>query len=94
MFDSHSSHYFLQHPGGGRLRWCRFVLEGRRGFTDYYTVVPLGGWRPGFRASGERQGADGGRVVDLGHSTRYHGGCHVFPLKKLKLASESYLKIN
>ncbi|MFS7998519.1 hypothetical protein Hanom_Chr12g01154821 [Helianthus anomalus] len=36
--------------------WRRFVLDGRRVFTDYSTVVPLGGWRSGFRASREAKG--------------------------------------
>ncbi|KAF5791816.1 hypothetical protein HanXRQr2_Chr09g0399121 [Helianthus annuus] len=35
----------------GEYRWRRFVLDGRRDFTDYSTVVPSGRWRPGFRTS-------------------------------------------
>ncbi|MFS7961484.1 hypothetical protein Hanom_Chr08g00715601 [Helianthus anomalus] len=52
--------------------WRRFVFDGRRGFTDYPTVVPSGGWRSCFRVSG-RQGAGGGRVVDLNYNARCHG---------------------
>ncbi|MFS7910437.1 hypothetical protein Hanom_Chr02g00106351 [Helianthus anomalus] len=33
-----------------------FVLDGRRGFTDYSIVVSLDGWRSGFRASGRAKG--------------------------------------
>ncbi|MFS7964486.1 hypothetical protein Hanom_Chr08g00750931 [Helianthus anomalus] len=35
----------------GEYVWRRFVLDGRRGFPDYSTVVPSDGWRPGFHAS-------------------------------------------
>ncbi|MFS7984058.1 hypothetical protein Hanom_Chr11g00982041 [Helianthus anomalus] len=27
----------------GEYGWRRFILDGRRGFTDYSTVVPSGG---------------------------------------------------
>ncbi|KAF5822984.1 hypothetical protein HanXRQr2_Chr01g0033321 [Helianthus annuus] len=40
----------------GKYGWRRFVLDGRRGFTDYSTVVPSSGWRSGFRASGRAKG--------------------------------------
>ncbi|MFS7964646.1 hypothetical protein Hanom_Chr08g00752791 [Helianthus anomalus] len=40
----------------GKYVWCQFVLDGRRGFTDYSTVVPLDGWMSGFRASGRVKG--------------------------------------
>ncbi|MFS7914390.1 hypothetical protein Hanom_Chr02g00152791 [Helianthus anomalus] len=33
----------------GEYGWRRFVMDGRRGFTNYSTVVPLGEWRSGFR---------------------------------------------
>ncbi|KAJ0579019.1 hypothetical protein HanIR_Chr05g0254311 [Helianthus annuus] len=36
--------------------WRRFDLDGRRGLTDYSTVVLSGGWRSGFRASGRDKG--------------------------------------
>ncbi|MFS7969043.1 hypothetical protein Hanom_Chr09g00804531 [Helianthus anomalus] len=36
--------------------WRRFVLDGMRGFIDYSTVVPSGGWRSGFRASRRAKG--------------------------------------
>ncbi|KAF5822430.1 hypothetical protein HanXRQr2_Chr01g0026401 [Helianthus annuus] len=36
----------------GEYGWRRFVLDGRRGFTDYSTVMPSGGWMSGFRAYG------------------------------------------
>ncbi|KAJ0502198.1 hypothetical protein HanHA300_Chr11g0410071 [Helianthus annuus] len=39
----------------GEYEWRRFVLGGRRGFTNYSTVVPSGGWS-GFRASGRAKG--------------------------------------
>ncbi|MFS7915671.1 hypothetical protein Hanom_Chr02g00168001 [Helianthus anomalus] len=65
--------------------WRRFDLDGRRGFIDYSTVVPPGGWRSGFRASGESQGAGGGRVVDLGHNARCHGGWHVVPCRSKQM---------
>ncbi|MFS7962910.1 hypothetical protein Hanom_Chr08g00732021 [Helianthus anomalus] len=45
--------------------WRRFVLDERRGFNEYSTVMPSGGWRSGFRAFGRVKGACGGRVVDL-----------------------------
>ncbi|MFS8030024.1 hypothetical protein Hanom_Chr17g01529241 [Helianthus anomalus] len=35
----------------GEYGWRRFVLDRRRGFTDYSTAVPSGGWGSGFRAS-------------------------------------------
>ncbi|MFS7973076.1 hypothetical protein Hanom_Chr09g00852341 [Helianthus anomalus] len=59
--------------------WRRFDLDERRGFTDYSTVMPSGGWRSGFRACGESQRAGGGRVVDLGHNARCHDSWHVVP---------------
>ncbi|MFS7979623.1 hypothetical protein Hanom_Chr10g00929881 [Helianthus anomalus] len=40
----------------GRYVWRRFVLDRRRGFTDYSTVVPSDGWRSGFRASVRAKG--------------------------------------
>ncbi|MFS8005388.1 hypothetical protein Hanom_Chr13g01236821 [Helianthus anomalus] len=40
----------------GEYGWRRFVLDERRGFTDYSTVVPSGGWRSGFRASERAKG--------------------------------------
>ncbi|MFS7946207.1 hypothetical protein Hanom_Chr06g00533291 [Helianthus anomalus] len=40
----------------GEYGWCRFVLDGSRGFTDYSTVVPSGGWRLGLRASVRAKG--------------------------------------
>ncbi|MFS7933406.1 hypothetical protein Hanom_Chr04g00379421 [Helianthus anomalus] len=40
----------------GEYRWHRFVLDGRRSFTDYSTVVPSSGWKSGFRASGRAKG--------------------------------------
>ncbi|MFS8003820.1 hypothetical protein Hanom_Chr13g01218361 [Helianthus anomalus] len=40
----------------GEYGWRWFVLDGRRGFTDYSIVVPSGGWRSGFRASGRAKG--------------------------------------
>ncbi|MFS7918335.1 hypothetical protein Hanom_Chr03g00199771 [Helianthus anomalus] len=40
----------------GEYGWRRFVLDGRRGFTDYSNVVPSGGWRSGFCASGRAKG--------------------------------------
>ncbi|MFS7949323.1 hypothetical protein Hanom_Chr06g00570191 [Helianthus anomalus] len=40
----------------GGYGWRRFVLYGRRGFTDYSIVVTSGGWRSGFRASGRGKG--------------------------------------
>ncbi|KAJ0637566.1 hypothetical protein HanOQP8_Chr17g0675381 [Helianthus annuus] len=40
----------------GEYGWRRFVLDGRRGFTDYSIVVSLDGWRSGFRASGRAKG--------------------------------------
>ncbi|MFS7932247.1 hypothetical protein Hanom_Chr04g00365601 [Helianthus anomalus] len=36
--------------------WRRFILDGRRGFTDYSTDVSSGGWRSGFRASRRANG--------------------------------------
>ncbi|MFS7968855.1 hypothetical protein Hanom_Chr09g00802401 [Helianthus anomalus] len=36
--------------------WRRFVLDGRRCFTDYSTVVPSGGWRSTFCATGGVKG--------------------------------------
>ncbi|MFS7993331.1 hypothetical protein Hanom_Chr12g01092811 [Helianthus anomalus] len=36
--------------------WRRFVLDGRRGFTDYSTVVSSSGWRSGFYTSGRVKG--------------------------------------
>ncbi|MFS7901739.1 hypothetical protein Hanom_Chr01g00003261 [Helianthus anomalus] len=36
--------------------WRRFVLDGRRRFTDYSTVVSSGGWRSGFRVSEKAKG--------------------------------------
>ncbi|MFS7940623.1 hypothetical protein Hanom_Chr05g00466621 [Helianthus anomalus] len=36
--------------------WRQFVLDRMRGFTDYSTVVPSGGWRSGFRVSGRAKG--------------------------------------
>ncbi|MFS8024976.1 hypothetical protein Hanom_Chr16g01469601 [Helianthus anomalus] len=36
--------------------WRRFVLDGRRGFTDYSTIVPSGGRRSDFRSSGRAKG--------------------------------------
>ncbi|MFS7977643.1 hypothetical protein Hanom_Chr10g00906421 [Helianthus anomalus] len=58
--DSSSTHVLpiifcdIQVIGG--YRWRRFILDERRGFTDYSTVVLSGGWRPGFRASGRAKG--------------------------------------
>ncbi|MFS8017079.1 hypothetical protein Hanom_Chr15g01376041 [Helianthus anomalus] len=46
----------------------QFDLDGKRGFTDYTSVVSSGGWRSGFRGSGESQGVGSGRAVDLGHN--------------------------
>ncbi|MFS7986893.1 hypothetical protein Hanom_Chr11g01015601 [Helianthus anomalus] len=40
----------------GEYGWRWFVLDERRGFTDYSTVVPSGEWRSGFRASGRAKG--------------------------------------
>ncbi|MFS7923681.1 hypothetical protein Hanom_Chr03g00263631 [Helianthus anomalus] len=40
----------------GEYGWRPFVLDGRRGFTDYSIVVSLDGWRSGFRASGRAKG--------------------------------------
>ncbi|MFS8030428.1 hypothetical protein Hanom_Chr17g01533891 [Helianthus anomalus] len=40
----------------GEYGWRRFVLDGRRGFTDYSTVMPSDRWRSGFRASGRAKG--------------------------------------
>ncbi|MFS8031855.1 hypothetical protein Hanom_Chr17g01550831 [Helianthus anomalus] len=40
----------------GEYGWRRFVLDRRRSFTDYSTVVHSGGWRSGFRASGRTKG--------------------------------------
>ncbi|MFS8006486.1 hypothetical protein Hanom_Chr14g01249711 [Helianthus anomalus] len=40
----------------GEYGWRRFVLDGRQGFTDYSTVVPLGRWRLGFCTSGRAKG--------------------------------------
>ncbi|KAM0064040.1 hypothetical protein Hdeb2414_s0003g00097991 [Helianthus debilis subsp. tardiflorus] len=57
--------------------WRRFDLDERQGFTDYSIVVHSSGWRSGFRASRESQGADDDRVVDLGHNARCQSGWHV-----------------
>ncbi|MFS7990883.1 hypothetical protein Hanom_Chr11g01064161 [Helianthus anomalus] len=40
----------------GEYGWRWFVLDRSRVFIDYYTVVPSGGWRTGFRASGRAKG--------------------------------------
>ncbi|MFS7901203.1 hypothetical protein Hanom_Chr00s178887g01831341 [Helianthus anomalus] len=40
----------------GEYGWRRFVLDGRRGFTDYSTVVFSGGWRSGFHRSRRAKG--------------------------------------
>ncbi|MFS8026561.1 hypothetical protein Hanom_Chr16g01488151 [Helianthus anomalus] len=40
----------------GEYGWRQFVLDGRRGFTDYSIVMPPGGWMSGFRASGRAKG--------------------------------------
>ncbi|KAJ0601498.1 hypothetical protein HanRHA438_Chr00c01g0842611 [Helianthus annuus] len=46
----------MRHPVKDVYGWRRFVLDGRRGFTDYSSVVPSGGWRSGFRASERAKG--------------------------------------
>ncbi|MFS7925594.1 hypothetical protein Hanom_Chr04g00286891 [Helianthus anomalus] len=47
----------MRHPGlKGEYGWRRSILDGRRGFTDYSTVVPSGGWMSGFRPSGRTKG--------------------------------------
>ncbi|MFS7978680.1 hypothetical protein Hanom_Chr10g00918321 [Helianthus anomalus] len=38
--------------------WRRFVLDGRRAFTGYFTVMSSGGWRSGFRTSGRAKGLE------------------------------------
>ncbi|MFS8003361.1 hypothetical protein Hanom_Chr13g01213101 [Helianthus anomalus] len=48
--------YFLWHSGEGEYGWRWFVLDWRRGFTDYSTVVHSGGWMLRFRASGRDKG--------------------------------------
>ncbi|MFS7935246.1 hypothetical protein Hanom_Chr05g00401221 [Helianthus anomalus] len=35
----------------GKYRWCRFILDRRRGLTDYSTLMPSQ-WMSGFRTSG------------------------------------------
>ncbi|MFS7932770.1 hypothetical protein Hanom_Chr04g00371841 [Helianthus anomalus] len=50
--------------------WRRFNLDERRDFTDYSIVVPSGGWS-GSTHLEKSEGADSGRVVDLGHGARW-----------------------
>ncbi|MFS7950018.1 hypothetical protein Hanom_Chr06g00578451 [Helianthus anomalus] len=47
---------FLVTQVKGEYGWRRIALDGRRVFTDYSTVVPSGGCRLGFRASGRVKG--------------------------------------
>ncbi|MFS7902405.1 hypothetical protein Hanom_Chr01g00010911 [Helianthus anomalus] len=63
----------------GEYGWRWFVLDGRRAFTGYSTVMPSNGWRSGFLPSGRAKWLAAGRVVDLSHSTRCHDGWYAVP---------------
>ncbi|MFS8008314.1 hypothetical protein Hanom_Chr14g01271251 [Helianthus anomalus] len=40
----------------GEYGWCWFILDRMRGFTDFTSAVPSGGWMLGFHASGRAKG--------------------------------------
>ncbi|MFS7960457.1 hypothetical protein Hanom_Chr08g00703371 [Helianthus anomalus] len=42
----------------GKCGWRRFILDGRRGFTDYSTVMSTDGWRSAFHASWRAKGLE------------------------------------
>ncbi|MFS7971625.1 hypothetical protein Hanom_Chr09g00835041 [Helianthus anomalus] len=46
----------MRPPVKSEYGWRRFVLDWRRGFTDYSNVVSSGGWRSGFPAFGRAKG--------------------------------------
>ncbi|MFS7983691.1 hypothetical protein Hanom_Chr11g00977491 [Helianthus anomalus] len=73
---SPTPHYFLRHPGEGRIRVAPVRLGWDTRFYRYHCRA-FGRVEVGFPCISESQGASEGRVVDLDHSARCHDNWHV-----------------
>ncbi|MFS7955109.1 hypothetical protein Hanom_Chr07g00638761 [Helianthus anomalus] len=69
-----SPHYFLWHPGGGRIQVAPVRLGCEAMFYRLFHCRAFGRVEVGLPHIWESQGAGGGQVVDLGHSARCHDG--------------------
>ncbi|KAF5774525.1 hypothetical protein HanXRQr2_Chr13g0601461 [Helianthus annuus] len=78
------SSYFLQHLGEGRIRVTSVRLGWETRFYRSFHCRAFERVEVGFPRIWESQGAGGGRVVDLGHISRCHGGWHVVHCRSKK----------